>query len=271
MNLLNLARWIKEHAISWGLLFFLYSILAVVLAAPLLELAMKLELSSFSVWLGVCALIGSALFVEWIPYSLFHFHWKVPFRSFLLDVYLQHEFRRLATWVGLAISIGLAVAVPGKWIDFWIFICLFPVLRAMFSIQAWRGIVHPFYKTTGPYRLMATLAVSQAIQLGIVFCSVLILRYFLYGAEFSFKKWVLLFSGSFCGVVSACAMAYEGDSGRPWLVQFMALGAGLLVGVIGLISYWTIPFVLYFYYKMLDSIGSRWKSIEVFHEDVIVR
>ena len=273
LRLLNLLRWIKEYAISWGLLSAIYSYTLALILQPVLQKTLGGSVALPVVWiLGIVLLLIPAG-VEFLPAPPFHHprwiigeRWfsEAGFRNFggpLLPLYLRHELRRFPTLLGIGFTTFAGVLLPLSHRGLWILIAQFPVQRALFSLQGWRGIALSASPTQGGSWILRTLLVSQLIQLMVAW-----LALGLSGA-FPMAAWLQLGAGALSAVICSSSVALEGDSGRPWMVNFFSLAAGAVGGFLGYAYPWTVGLSLYIFYSMQAGVGKRLLSVEHLDED----
>jgi hypothetical protein len=82
--------------------------------------------------------------------------------------------------------------------------------------------------------------------------------------------WITLGVGSLGAVLSASCVALEGDSGRPWIVNFMSLAAGTVGGYLCAASSWFLLLAIYVFLHMEKISKNRLKSVEHLDEDTLI-
>jgi hypothetical protein len=183
-------------------------------------------------------------------------------------LYLRHDLRRGATWLVVSLSAAAGGMFPEGRRSLWVLAAQLPVQRALYSIHRWRGLALAYHPVRGARGLLASVLVSQVLQFAIAWLSVGILGPLTGGM--STAEWLKLGAGGLGGVVSAASMAFEGDSGRPWIVNFLALTAGTLGGFACLASPWYLLLVAYFASRMILLVDKRLHSVEHLDEDAVI-
>ncbi len=269
---LNLFRWIREYIIAWGLLSLIYSYTLTLLLQPMLEAAFKREIPVPPLWITTCAALILPAILEALPYG----HKRLVRRGFfgeriwrvlaggLGPLYLRHDLRRGATWFTVALSVGLAGVLPEKQQALWILVAQLPVQRALYSVHRWRTLALNFHPSSGAPYLIGSVWLSQSIQY--------LVGWLALGAMqiLQTQEWISLGLAGFAAVLSAATTAMEGDSGRPWIVNFVALAAGIIGGFLTLFSPWAFLVVVYFCMQTRKTVLERLKSVEHLDEDTVI-
>lgn len=270
----NLARWVREYLVSWGLLSVIYSITVTVVLQPLLENAFKRELPLLPLWVLTCSLLLVPGLLEALPLPPlgrlvrergFSEGLFAPLGGALGRLYLRHELRRGTTWFAVLATVLAAQLVPARLHALWVLAALLPVQRALYSIHRWRPLALASGPETGAQSMIGALIGAQVIELGVAWLAL--------GATGTFasrEAWLAYGAAAFSGVVAASAMAMEGDSGRPWMVNFISMAAGILCGYLALASPWFILLALYVAHVTRNSVGQRLKSVEHLDEDTLI-
>lgn len=264
LQLLNLARWFREYLLVWTALSFVYSITLVLVLQPLLELALKMEVPFWPLWIATCATLIFPAAVEALPQPLSAELGRLSFGHGLIRLYLRHEFRRLGTWVGILVAVALAAIIPKDRAALWILIAQFPMQRALFSFQKWRVLALVEHPKLGSKSLMLALASSQLLQFLVAWLAVGAIGFF------DANAWLKLGLAGVAAVFAASAVCLEGDAGRPGLVNFITLAAAALGGF----STYAWPVGLgisaYLMMAMSGSIPERIRSVEHLDEDTLI-
>lgn len=323
LYLLNALRWVRHHAIAWSVLFASYSIAAAVVVQVLLQELLRSKWPFFAVWLLTAAVVAIPGALERIPVpgaigGAWAHRLGQPFGKVygsLGRIYITHELRRPATWLGVLITAAGGVLAFNATPAAWLLLCLIPAQRAFFSVSHWRRLAAFYRPRAGAHDLMLGFAVAQVFQ---VIAIALILNVgvdileFVSETEVAFKipgiggpgagaaggaaaggsggagagewagfGWSAALANDFARVLrfalaalgaslAAAAMVMEGDSGRPWLVNFIGLAAGFIGAVTSWATPWAIPVIVYFLWRMTDSVQRRLKSVENPDEDIVI-
>jgi hypothetical protein len=275
---LNLVRWLREYFVSWGVLSLIYSWTVTLVLQPILEQFFKHEIRFWPLWAATCALLLIPSILEYLPWPAVSFQWKrIGFMSqgifrervwsrspwSMVRLYLRHELRRGATWFTLILAVCLGAAMPRPKSAIWVLIALLPCQRALYSIHRWRSLVLIGSAREGARQLYLAFGISQLIQLAIAWLALGLAA----GPDWGMQTWLKLGAGSLGGVIAASMVVLEGDSGRPWLVNFISLAAGALGGYVCFAAPWALLLILYFYFKMQTSVAQRLHSVEHLDED----
>lgn len=274
---LNLLRWLREYIVSWGLLSFIYSLTVTLILQSILEQALKKELEFKSLWFTTCAtLLLPGLFealklpplsfrkglLTFMPPGVFGENLWQRWGGAITKLYLRHELRRGATWLVIVLVVLIASLLPDNKKALWVLIAQLPIQRALYSVHRWRGLALAFHPKQGAEQLMRAIWASQFLQIFIAWIALVITRSipdpWMYGCA------------ALGAVISAGSVAMEGDSGRPWMVNFIALAAGTLGGYLCLATPWALPFVIYFGGRMAVAIENRLLSVEHLDEDTLI-
>jgi len=267
LQLLNLLRWFREYSISWGLLSVIYSVTATMILQPLLEQAFQREIHFAPLWFLTCATLLVPGVIESIGFP--PVPWLVRRGKFkelpvFMRTYLRHEFRRGSTWIAvLGVVIG-GMMLPDGLRALWIMILLLPSQRALYSVHRWRRIAQGFLPSNGGVALVDAFTVSQLVQFLVAWGA-----FVLSGVLPLELAWKYGVAGG-CAVIAASSVALEGDSGRPWLVNFFSLAVAVLAGYLVLAFPAVALAVLYFRHAARSTLGSRLKSVEHLDEDSLV-
>lgn len=257
---------------SWGLLSLIYSFTVAVLLQPLLESAFKKEFPLEPLWIATCGLLLLPGAFEFLPvpslplirqgrFSESLWRWK---SGSMGPLYLRHEMRRGATWVMVIFVVCLLVILPERFLPFSILLFQLPIQRALYSVHRWRSLALAAHPKGGASLFLMALLKAQVLQWLVVWASASLLGVFR-GPDL----WTYGLAG-LSAVIASSITAFEGDSGRPWLVNFMALAAGSLAGYLTLSYPWILALVLYFSKSMIQSVEGRLKSVEHLDEDRVI-
>lgn len=272
LKLLNFARWLKEYLISWGLLSLIYSITVTVILEAVLENAFKSELDFGPIWIATAVLllvpgVLEALplpAVPWIRRGFFSESFWRRLGGPLVPLYLRHELRRGTTWLVLWISVALGTMLPPGKAAFFVFFAQLPVQRALYSIHRWRSIALVFRPMECGQALLSAVWIAQLIQWGIAWMA------FGIASEIPADQWLKLGAASLGAVLVGASMALEGDSGKPWMVNFISLAGGTLGGFLCLYSPWLLLAALYIAFNMRTIVLKRFLSVEHLDEDLVI-
>lgn len=270
LNLLNFARWFRENWLAWVLLSFIYSVTLVLLLQPFLELALKAEFPFWPLWSVTCAVLLIPAMVEAIPGIGLRIPVAAP--TGLMGIYLRHELRRLPTWVGIAVPVVAIHWMPPGREALWLVAAQFPMQRALYSLQRWRTLALTNHPGLGASRLVTSLAVSQFIQFAKAWVGMglgvwLVPQFF---GSMELMVWLRLGMAGAAAVAASSGLAMEGDSGRPWLVNFVTLAAALIAAFATFAWPIALLIVVYFAGAMSGAIRERLRSVEHLDEDLII-
>ena len=265
--ILNLARWLREYAFVWGVLSVVYSLTVTLLLQPILERVFHREIPVAPLWALICGILIVPGILEHLPlpsFSLRRGLLSLMSKGSFIRLYLRHELRRGSTWLTIGLTVLVGVSLPDSKRALWILAAQLPVQRALYSIHRWRGLALSFQPQTGASKLLAALSLSQVIQL--------LFAWSLLGLTgvFSVSQWLLLGQGALGAVLSASMVAMEGDSGRPWIVNFISLASGILGGYLCYASPWVLLLVAYLFRNMQTNVGMRLHSVEHLDEDTLI-
>lgn len=275
LRLLNAWRWLREYFWIWGFLSVIYSLTVALVLQPLVEQALKRELTLAPLWISVCALLLIPGMLERLPLPPISFRFFMPAGTFseriwsslgegLGRLYLRHELRRGAAWFTIVVVVLGGSLLPVGYRAFWVLLAQLPLQRALFSIHHWRAIAVLHHPAHGAMRLMIAVTSAQLIQLGVGWVAL--------GAvtgDFG-QTWLKLGAGALGGLLAACATIFEGDSGRPWLVNFVAMTAAIVAGFLSFWSPWFVFLSIYGLLNMAGRVSGRLRSVEHLDEDHLV-
>ncbi len=277
--LINLFRWIKHYFFVWTLLGVIYSITATLIFQSLLENITHENFSFISLWWSVLFIISIPAFLENLPLRPISFQWgklqfmpdgifaekfwNHPTRVFT-QLYLRHELRRGQTWFVVILVVLLDCFFVGSKHFVWVFLSLLPIQRALYSIGRLKNLALSFHPHSGAKQLLVGLWISQVIQLSIGWIAFGIVSFM------PLHEWGLYFLACLGGGLGSAFVAFEGDTARPWLVNFIALASGLLGGYLTLAWPWFFPILLYFFYRQLQLVEKRFYSVEYIDEDFVI-
>ena len=279
LRTLNLARWIQEYAVSWGVLSLIYSWTVTLILQPILERVLKTEIGARPLWIATAFILLIPGALEYLPLpplafgkSKFTFMsrgifgeriWS-RFGGALVPLYLRHELRRGATWLVVCLTVVLAGLLPPHKYALWVLIAQLPVQRALFSVSSWRMLAVSHGPREGGHRILCALWTSQVLQAFITWGAVGLSGFY------SFEHWLALGPAVLGAILSASMVALEGDAGRPWMVNFFSLAAGTLGGYACLASPWFLLLVIYFCKNQVAATTNRLLSVEHLDEDRII-
>lgn len=278
--LLNLFRWIREYIITWGVLSFIYSLTVTLILQPFLERFFGREILFAPLWGVTCALLIIPAFLEALklpPLGLVkrggfsERFWRRPAGS-LGVLYLRHDLRRGTTWFVVFLAVLIGISLPAGLAPLLVLVALIPVQRALYSVHKWRTLALAGSPRSGAGQLIRAIEVSQLVQ-ALVFWLALGAASALpveTGERLSLSHWLQLGPAVLGGVLASASTAMEGDSGRPWMVNFIALAAGILGGFLCLYSPWFLLVVIYFDGQMRKLSEQRLHSVEHIDEDIII-
>jgi hypothetical protein len=271
---------VREELFVWGFLAAVYSVTLALLLEPLLALGTGLQLDFFTLWLWtVGSLVLPALLQllpgavpdavagtgRWIAGALAPaLGRRVPGPGSLARLYLRHESRRLAPWVGVALAGAAAAAFPVDRNSLWLVFSQVPLQRALFGVPAWARLAHFRDPRAGGRHLLGALAASQLLQAAaasvVGFCV----------TGWGFGVWAKLSWAALAGALGGCAVALEGDAGRPWLVSFLSLAAGVVAALLTYAWPWFALAVAPVFISMSRAVEGRLRSIEHPDEDSFI-
>jgi hypothetical protein len=280
LHLKNAARWFAANAVTWVLLSAIYSLTVAILLQTVFERLQGAQPELISIWvlsMGILLIPGALEFLPLPDLPRFrkksrHFGEKFWTRlggGSFLPLYLRHEFRRPQTWLTLVTAVTLGSFLEAEKLRIWIFISQLPLQRALWSIGGWRKIAlrAPEGASLGASTLIASYCVSQVIQALIAWLSLLAV---LTVSGASLSPFIALLPACLSGVLCTAAVCMEGDSGRPWIVNFAGLSAGILGAALGLWEPALLVIAIYIYFNLKGSVKNRLWSVENFDEDSLL-
>jgi hypothetical protein len=265
---LNLLRWLREYLVVWGLLSVIYSLTVTLVLQPLLERALRRELPLGPLWAASCALLLVPGLLEALPLPGIPARRGPFFGRGLLLLYLRHDLRRSATWLVVVLSIVAGSLLPAGREALWVLFAQLPVQRALYSVHRWRGLSLAYHPSKGASQLLLAIGAAQLFQLAVAWGSLGAMS--LLGAAMQWPAWLALGPAALGAVLAGGSMAFEGDSGRPWLVNFLSLAAGTIGGYLCYWQPWLLLVVGYFCLRMDAAVAHRLHSVEHLDEDSVI-
>ncbi|MBC7692238.1 MAG: hypothetical protein H7222_10755 [Methylotenera sp.] len=252
----------------WLLLSSIYSLTAALILQGIFENLTKFEISLQLIWLGTVLTL-------FIPAMLERISAPVPdngtlnsFTAMVRDpfirIYLKHDLRRLATLLTWLVSLVIGFLLPEKKHALWVLAAQLPLQRALFSVHKWRTLAIAHYPRSGAEKLITSLWASQTCQLLLASLGLLA------NPHVHFHEWLMTVIGAWGGIITASSMCMEGDSGRPWLVNFITLAAGTLAGFLCFYSPWFLAVAIYFSWNIRSRVEQRLHSVEHLDEDSLL-
>jgi hypothetical protein len=276
----NATRWLAANAVPWVLLSGIYSLTVAILLQTVLERLQGAQPALISIWMLSMAILLIPGALEHLPLPelprlrpakrLFRERiWSNLGGGSLLPLYLSHEFRRPQTWLTVLITVTLGSLLTDDRIRLFVFVAQLPLQRALWSIGGWRRIAlrSPDGTALGASALIASYAVSQFLQLGIALVALATVR--LSSGE-SLSLLVEIIPACLSGVLCTAAVAMEGDSGRPWIVNFAGLSTGIIGAALGLWQPALLLISMYIYFNLKGTVKNRLWSVENFDEDALL-
>lgn len=270
LKVLNLFRWSREFVVVWATLSIVYSLTVALLLQPALEWTLNQEVPFRLLWACVGILLLIPALLEALPLGGFSFRAGpavfMPSGVFggKFAIYLRHDLRRGATWLTVLVVVWVGSLIPEGKEVLWVLITQLSVQRALFSVHRWRILALNFKPGSGAGLLLSAIRFSQLSQLLVAGVAWIALR------PMPLEQWGLLMLASGAGVVASSAVAFEGDSGRPWIVNFVALAVGVLSGFLTYAFPLSLIFVVYFAEKMRSVVEGRLYSVEHMDEDALI-
>ncbi|MGE0614770.1 MAG: hypothetical protein AB7P04_03945 [Bacteriovoracia bacterium] len=263
MLLTNALRWFRENLLRWLVLGSIYAVTLGVVLQPFLEKILETRVSVARLGAIVLGLIGAATLLERVR-GYFGF-FSAPLRcSSLARLYLAHQFRRINPWLTVVIAGASVMLFPEGHERAWAFAVQILVQRELMSVQRWRNLVHFAGTADGPGGMLEGLWVSQGWQAAAAWMLAAIC-----GLGFGVDSWEIA-AAALGGAMAGISVAWEGDAGRPGLVNFISLAAGCLATAVCLGSPWALLAVAYFAAKCRGLAANRFKSVDSFHEDFVI-
>jgi hypothetical protein len=274
LNLLNVLRWFRANAFAWIALGVPYFFGIGLLLEPFLEEVGRGEtkVTQNGVW---AVLLG--VFIGAIVIRLLAQNWN---RGFPLSagfapgkLYVQNRLRELWTFFTALIIVLLADLALSYSILFWIFLIQLGVQRELYSVSDWRNVFLLSYPQSGAARFLSQFRMQQLIFFFLVWGAMGVsglLGGFQSELGVSSSEWLQAGWVGLGAVLGASAVALEGDSGRPILVQLISLTTGTLAGLVCFASPWILPIVIYFVVQIEKMSINRLKSVENFYEDTLI-
>jgi hypothetical protein len=249
---LNLFRWIRHHWLSWGVLAGIYSIAATVLFTAILELRFKQEPEFWTVWTLLVAVLGVPALFEYFSFPGIPAIRAARPRSLTL-VYVLHELRRPNAWIACLLPLLAALIFDLKQPTMLLILTQLSPQRALYSIHKWRTYALSHSPLNGVRELILGFSLTQLVLL---------------------SPWVFVNPSylplGVAGVLLGSSLIFEGDSGRPGLVNAVVLTGALLGALLASLHTLVILFCGYFMLRMGDSVRERLRSVEYFDEDTLL-
>lgn len=253
------------------MLSVIYSWTVTLALQPILERALKTEISSEFLWAATCSLLLIPAFIEFAPLG------QLPLRKGLFSesiwsklggplspLYLRHEFRRGATWLMLALcTVGSSLLPPRKF-ALSVLIALLLSQRALFSIQNWRRLAQTRFPEHGAFHLIRAMALSQSLQ------SILLWLALGLAQVYSQEQWLALGPAFLACAWISSTLCLEGDSGRPYLVNLIALSGGIIAGYACMAHWGFLALVAVICRSLYKGMGERLKAVENLDEDALI-
>jgi hypothetical protein len=251
INIKNVFRWVKTHIVEWMILGLMYVVLARLVFvqdwwAPIAALVLPFTL-----------ILMSKALLDRIGYRIQGFKGIFKWLQFPWAV---DSLRRLDFWIILLGSVLAEVLFYSRpEIAFLIFVQL-PVQWMLYRLRFWISFTRLFHAKTGAQSLY-----YWTLGFNLTWAFLISVSFYLVYPEMGFYRPL----GMFAAVLGATIVLFEGDSGRPVLVQLVSLTTGTFAGWSVLDFPYMIIFWFYLAYRMGDLIKNRLVSIESMYEDII--
>ncbi len=281
LQLRNAARWFAANAITWVLLSSIYSLTVAILLQTIIERLQGAPAELAPIWLMSMLLLLIPGALEKLPLPNLPFQlssrrlfsqtwWTRLGGSSLLPLYLRHELRRPQTWLTLVITVTLGALLPDAHLKLWIFIAQLPLQRALWSIGGWRRIAlrTPDGPSEGATLLLTSFLWSQLIQGAVALLALLCARALENGTPA--PDLAPLAAAQLASIFGCAAVTMEGDSGRPWLVNFAGLSAGIIAASVTLWQPALLLLAVYAFSNLKLNVKNRLWSVEEFDEDSLL-
>ncbi len=269
LKLLNIARWVKEHLLLWSFLAIVYSFTAAQLLEPLSGKMLGREVEVVQVWGWVWLTLAFPVLISLIPAPAPRFLGglaRLTRTKGLGRLVVLHELRSLRIWVAMGLSVlashTLSRVMGDRVLAALVFTAQVPIHVALVRIESWRRIFALNGPERGAVHLMRSL-LALSILIGLIFALVATLSLGLTTA-----RGLALLSACFGAALGAVAVSLEGDSGRPFLVNLIALTTGSLMGFLCLWTPAFLPLGALFYFYQEGRAALRIKAVERVDEDV---
>ena len=272
LRLLNLIRWARAHWFSWTLLGLAYSAAATVLIGGVAEAMTGAAPPWVPLWGAISLVLLAPAFLEKLPLGGIPFVRRLAFGESpvlratgpLGPLYLRHELRRGATWAGVGLTAAIGATAAEVAPALWVIAALLPSQRALYSIHRWRSLAVSLRPASGAGSLLRAFLAAQLVQIFVAWAAVGV------ASLPPLAVFLRMGAGALGATLASGAMALEGDSGRPWLVNLASASAGLVVGFLCFL--WPVVLVPagYFAARMVPAVASRLRSVEHFHEDLVL-
>ncbi len=263
---LNFLRALKENFFSWFVLGSIYLLSASQLLQPIFEWALKRELPGTWMFVGVALLILSAGLLASLFERVFGAKFALPLRiPRRLSHYLwfTHMSRRAATWIVVAITVGLGIWLEQKNLFFfWLLAAQLMNQIHMFAADRWRAFFCFNLGRTAALNLVHEF-VGSHVFFGVV---VYALLYFFWPTH-EWLKWLLPTVSALWG---ASVVVLEGDSGKPLLVNSVSLVLGTLCGLIVFMEPGFIVLVAWACLRIPELSHNRFWSVENADQDAVL-
>jgi hypothetical protein len=268
--LLNGLRWWKENFWVWGILGSVYSLTLALILQTVVELSLKAEVKLSSVFLGMAIALLVPSLIHALPLPSLPVSFGRPRGSELssfVRLFLSHELRRSQNWVAVVLTGLVLFSLPSQWLPLALAFGQAPVQQALFSVQKWRALALAHSPQHGARHLYVSFQLLQLVLGGLVLVLWLVLAS---SAGHSLDLLVRYLPAVFGAWMGGASVMLEGDSGRPWLVNFISLAAGLVAGFFAVLHWGFILLIFYFCVQMMNSVKERLRSVELLDEDTLV-
>jgi hypothetical protein len=268
--LLNGLRWWKENFWVWGILGSIYSLTLAIVLQTVIELSLKAEVGLPNVFVGMAVALLIPALIHALPVPSLPLPFGKARGSELgsfVRIFLSHELRRTQNWIAVGLTALALLALPSSWMPLSLAFGQAPVQQTLFSVQKWRALALAHSPQHGARHLFVSFQVLQMI-LGVALLVLWVSATMLKGQSLElFPRYIPAIVGAWMG---GSSVLLEGDSGRPWLVNFISLAAGLVAGFFTVLHWGFLLLIFYFCAQMVGSVKERLRSVELLDEDTLV-
>ena len=268
--LLNGLRWWKENLWIWGILGSIYSLSLALLLETVIELTLKTEVKLITVFAGMSISLLVPAILHAVPLPSLPIPLGRPSGSELgsfIRLFLSHELRRSQNLCAVAFTVILLVSLPQTWLPLALALGQLPVQQSLFSVQRWRALALAHSPQQGARHLFIAFQFQQCL-LGIAVLAGWVLTSLLMDRSIGPT---LLYLPAIAGAwMGGASVLLEGASGRPWVVNFISLAAGMVAGFLTVLHWGFVFLIIYFCVQMAGNIKERLRSVELLDEDTLI-
>jgi hypothetical protein len=262
LTLLNGWRTFKENFFPWTLLGFVYLFAVTQLLEPILEWAIKGEISNTLVAGAILVCVFLAGCFQWLSRYFPAFQIKLP-KKLSHYLWLSQALRTSSNVLLALIVVAFGIWVHASKMHFlWLMLVQIPAQVQLFQAEKWRTFFCLTLGKDSSARLVREFTVFQVFTGFATYC----LLYFFWPHEI-WLQWLVPTLATLWG---ASVVILEGDSGRPYLVNFVSLLLGTMAGAFVKIEISFIVFVAWACFTIPGLSRNRFWSVENADQDTLL-